>query len=57
LHTLLRGTFVVWFDDRKELDRYQVEIRLLGRHPKKLPIVKEVGGRIPRNPDRTVVLV
>ena len=50
----IRGTFVVWSDDRKELDRYQVEIRLLGRYPKKLPIVKEVGGRIPRNPDRHV---
>ena len=48
------GTYIVWSDEGKELDRYKIEIRLPGRYPKKLPIVREVGGRIPRIPDRHV---
>ncbi len=51
---VIRGTYVVWSDEGKELDRYQVAIYLPGRYPNKLPIVKEVGGRIPRIPDRHI---
>lgn len=47
------GTFPVRFEGQT-LDRYSVEVALGRDHPKTLPIVREVGGRIPWIADRHV---
>jgi hypothetical protein len=41
------GTFVVYGEGRRPLDRYQVSIELPSNYPDELPIVREIGGRIP----------
>jgi hypothetical protein len=41
-------------DDGAEIDRFDVEIVLSGRHPREVPGVYEIGGRIPRILDRHV---
>lgn len=46
----VRGTFPVRSEERKVLDRYQIRIELPD-YPRILPIVREVGGRIPWHPD------
>lgn len=46
----IRGSFPVLYDG-KVLDRYVVEIELLRDYPKSVPVVREVGGRIPRTVD------
>lgn len=43
----IRGTFPVRSAAGKELDHYLISIRLPGGYPKDLPIVRELGGRIP----------
>jgi hypothetical protein len=48
------GTFPVRSPDGVERDRYQITIELLADFPKSLPIVREVGGRIPWKSDRHV---
>jgi hypothetical protein len=48
------GQFLVLSDDGQEIDRYQVEIRLPPKFPTMLPIVKEVGGRIPVKVERHI---
>lgn len=50
---VIRGGFPVMLSGR-ELDRFQLEITLSALHPKEVPTVREVGGRIPRNADRHV---
>jgi len=50
---LVRGTFPI-VADREVLDRYSVEIALARDHPKSLPSVREVGGRIPWAADRHI---
>jgi hypothetical protein len=50
---LVRGTFPVRFEGQV-LDRYSVEVALGRDHPKSLPVVREVGGRIPWVADRHV---
>jgi len=50
---LVRGTFPI-VSDREVLDRYSVEIALARDHPKSLPSVREVGGRIPWTSDRHI---
>lgn len=45
------GVFPVYGVDREVLDCYTVSITLPENFPRKLPIVYEVGGRIPRKPD------
>jgi hypothetical protein len=47
---IVRGTFPI-LEEGKELDRYAVEIALLADFPESVPLVWEVGGRIPRNAD------
>jgi hypothetical protein len=47
------GTFAV-LSDGQVLDRYTVEFQLARDHPKSPPIVREVGGRIPRHEDRHI---
>jgi hypothetical protein len=47
----LEGEFPV-VAEGKVRDRYSVEIILARDHPKSLPVVHEVGGRIPRKPER-----
>ncbi len=47
---LVRGTFPV-LHDGEVLDRYSVEIEMLADYPESIPIVREVGGRIPRTAD------
>jgi hypothetical protein len=43
----VRGTFPLLSPEGRILDRYQVTIEFLYDYPKNLPIVREVGGRIP----------
>ncbi len=50
----IRGTFPVWGTDGAELDRYEISIQLPQDYPESLPIVREVGGRIPWNEDSHV---
>jgi hypothetical protein len=47
----VRGTFPVLSGEGRELDRYRVTIELPPDYPRSLPIVREVGGRIPWKPD------
>ncbi len=47
---LIRGSFPVLHEE-KVLDRYLIEIQLLPNFPKTFPIVREIGGRIPRTDD------
>jgi hypothetical protein len=49
----VRGSYAVR-DGGVVLDRYQVEIRFRRDYPKTLPVVEEIGGRIPRTADRHV---
>jgi hypothetical protein len=49
----VRGSFAVMFEEQV-LDRYSVELQLPPDHPKSLPVVREVGGRIPHHNDRHV---
>ena len=50
----VRGAFPVMFEGHA-LDRYSVELQLARDHPKSLPVVREVGGRIPRHADRHII--
>jgi hypothetical protein len=50
---LVRGTFPV-IAEGVARDRYSVEIHLAKDHPRSLPVVREVGGRIPRTPERHI---
>lgn len=43
----VRGTFPVCSPEGQVLDRYQVSIELLADYPRSLPVVRELGGRIP----------
>jgi hypothetical protein len=49
----VRGSFVIVFEGQV-LDRYSVELQLPRDHPKSLPLVREVGGRIPHVSDRHI---
>jgi hypothetical protein len=49
----VRGSVAAVFED-KELYRYSVELQLARNHPAGLPVVREIGGRIPRHEDRHV---
>ena len=46
----VRGSFAV-MSEGKDIDRYSVELQLGRDHPKSLPLVREVGGRIPHHSD------
>jgi hypothetical protein len=48
-----RGSYAL-HDGDVVLDRYQVEIRFPRDYPKTLPVVEEIGGRIPRTADRHI---
>jgi hypothetical protein len=48
---IVRGTFPVRSPEGRVLDRYQVSIELPPDYPESLPIVREVGGRIPWKPE------
>lgn len=50
----VRGGFPVMFEG-KVLDRYSVELQLAQNHPAGLPVVRETGGRIPRDIDRHIL--
>lgn len=47
----VRGTFPVLSPEGHVVDRYQVSIELPAEYPRSLPIVREVGGRIPWKAD------
>ncbi|KUO40384.1 MAG: hypothetical protein AVW05_03720 [Hadesarchaea archaeon DG-33] len=49
----IRGSFPV-IHEGKILDRYSIEIELPRNYPESLPIVREVGGRIPQTADRHI---
>jgi hypothetical protein len=46
----VRGSFPIMFEGQ-EFDRYVIEMKLLQDYPKSLPVVWEIGGRIPRTAD------
>lgn len=46
----VRGSFAIMFEGQV-LDRYSVELKLPPDHPKSLPVIREVGGRIPYRED------
>jgi len=48
---IVRGTFAVYSPAGKILDRYRILIELPNNYPKDLPIVREVGDRIPWHQD------
>ena len=48
---VLEGDFPL-VAEGKVRDRYSVEITLAKDHPKSLPVVRELAGRIPRKPER-----
>ena len=50
---VVRGTLPI-LHEGGELDRYAVEIILLASYPDALPLVFEVGGRVPRDADHHV---
>ncbi len=50
---LVRGTLPITHEG-EELDRYAVEIVLLADYPDILPLVFEVGGRVPRDADHHI---
>lgn len=50
---LVRGMLPI-LHEREELDRYAVEIVLLADYPDILPLVFEVGGRVPRDADHHI---
>lgn len=47
----VRGTFPVFSPEGKVLDEYRVSIELPADYPRSLPVVREVGGRIPWKPE------
>lgn len=47
----VRGTFPVLSPEGRVLDRYQVTIELPADYPRSLPVVREVGSRIPWKPE------
>jgi hypothetical protein len=49
----VRGSYAVR-DGGVFLDRYQIEIRVPRDYPKNVPVVEEIGGRIPRTADRHI---
>jgi len=48
---VVRGTFPVLSPEGRVLDEYRVSIELLADYPRSLPVLREVGGRIPWKPD------
>jgi hypothetical protein len=46
----IRGSFPI-MSEGQELDRYVIEMKLLPDYPKSIPLVWEIGGRIPRTAD------
>lgn len=50
---VVRGSLPI-IDAGKELDRYSIEIVLLADYPDVVPLVWEIGGKIPRNADHHV---
>lgn len=47
----VRGTFPVLLREGQVVDRYRIEIEIPRDYPRSLPVVREVGGRIPWKPD------
>jgi hypothetical protein len=60
LHPYERGEVVVvsgifpLVNGSKVVDRYRIEIELPKTYPKGIPVLREIGGRIPHDPDRHV---
>jgi hypothetical protein len=50
----IRGSFPITFEN-EILDRYQVEIEFPLDYPDSVPIVREIGGRIPRAVDSHII--
>jgi hypothetical protein len=50
----LRGVFPLRFGDQ-DIDHFGIEVQIPDRFPDEIPIVREVGGRIPRIIDRHVI--
>jgi hypothetical protein len=48
----IRGGLIIEAPDGRELDHYSIEIQVLDNYPKGMPIVREIGERLPKNPDR-----
>lgn len=50
---MIAGTLRILHQGR-EIDGYKIEVRLAVDHPKNLPMVYEIGGRIPRMPSHHI---
>jgi len=50
----IKGSICLRSDDGKEMGRYSIEIEIPREYPRKMPVVKETGGKIPRIPDRHI---
>jgi hypothetical protein len=50
----IRGSFPV-IDDAEVLDRFLIEVTLATDYPDSVPVLKEVGGRVPWHEDRHVI--
>lgn len=50
----VRGTFPVWGADGHAVDEFQVQIKVPVNDPRRLPITRETGGRIPWTMDRHI---
>lgn len=52
---MISGTFpLIHKANTKELDRYWIEIEIPNNYPTDIPILREIGGRIPRIKDRHI---
>ena len=49
----VRGDFLI-IDEGKVLDQFSIEIELPRYDPNELPVLREIGGRIPRNEDNHI---
>lgn len=48
----IRGGLILEALDGRELERYSIEIQIPDDYPKSVPIIREIGGRLPKIPDR-----
>jgi len=50
----IRGNLFLYSLDGREMDHYLIEINILENYPNSIPIVREMGARIPRIADRHI---
>jgi len=48
----IRGGLILEAADGRELDRYSIEIQIPDDYPRSVPVVREIGGRLPKIAER-----